>query len=149
MRLIAGLGTRAQIRSASGLSQVDYARWCDLRGSLDERRQVRTARTCFRHDPDAYLAALEGQAYEQTLPSWFLRFMCTDGFATGRNRTRNIAKWLIIFGISCSLASRSLADETVSRARMANATLARDFLFSSTPSFGRPALDDTGEVMRL
>ncbi|MGF3028112.1 ISNCY family transposase [Methylobacterium aquaticum] len=69
VRLIAGLGTRAQIRSASDLSQVDHARWRDLRRSLDKRRQARTARTRFRHDPDAYLAALERQAHQQTLPS--------------------------------------------------------------------------------
>lgn len=69
VRLIAGLGTRAQIRSARDLGQVDHARWRDLRRSLAKRRQARTDRTRFRHDPDAYLAALETQAHQQTLPS--------------------------------------------------------------------------------
>ena len=69
VRLVAGIGTRAQVLSGRDLGRVDCARWQDLRRSLDQRRQARVARTRFRRDPDAYLIALERQAQQPALPS--------------------------------------------------------------------------------
>ncbi len=69
VRLVAGITTRLQVRSGRDLGRVDYGQWQDLRRQLERRRQARTARTRFRRDPDAYLAALERQAGQPTLPS--------------------------------------------------------------------------------
>jgi len=69
VRLLAGLTTRLQAPSSRDLGRVDYGRWYNLRRQLEFRRQARTARTRFRRDPDAYLAALEHQAEQPTLPS--------------------------------------------------------------------------------
>jgi hypothetical protein len=69
VRLVAGIATRLQAPSSRDLGQVDYGQWQDLRRQLERRRQARTARTRFRRDPDAYLAALERQASQPTLPS--------------------------------------------------------------------------------
>ena len=67
VRLVAGITTRLQAPSSRDLGQVDYGQWQDLRRQLERRRQARTARTRFRRDPDAYLAALERQASQPTL----------------------------------------------------------------------------------
>jgi hypothetical protein len=69
VRLVAGIGTRAQALSGRDLGQIDPAHWRDLRRSLERGRQARTARTRFRRDPDAYLTALERQAQQSTLLS--------------------------------------------------------------------------------
>jgi hypothetical protein len=69
VRLVAGITTRLQVPSGRDLGRVDYGQWQDLRRQLERRRQARTARTRFRRDPDAYLAALELQAQQPTLPS--------------------------------------------------------------------------------
>ncbi|MFH6787055.1 MULTISPECIES: hypothetical protein [Methylobacterium] len=68
VQLIAGVVTRAPIRAAEDLGQVDYSRWRDLRCSVDRGRQTRAARTRYRHDRDACLAALESQGHQQILP---------------------------------------------------------------------------------
>ena len=69
VRLVAGITTRLQAPSSRELGRVDYGQWQDLRRQLECRRQARTARTRFRRDPDAYLAALERQVHQSTLPS--------------------------------------------------------------------------------
>jgi hypothetical protein len=69
VRLVAGISTRLQPPTAQTLGGVDLGQWQDLRRQLERRRQARTARTRFRRDPDAYLAALERQARQPTLPS--------------------------------------------------------------------------------
>jgi hypothetical protein len=69
VRLVAGLGTRAQTLSGRDFGRIDHAQWRELRRSLDRGRQARTARTRFRRDPDAYLRTLEQQAQQPTLPS--------------------------------------------------------------------------------
>lgn len=68
VRLVAGVATRLQVPSGRDLARVDYSQWQDLRRQLERRRQARTARTRFRRDPDAYLAALERKARQPTLP---------------------------------------------------------------------------------
>ena len=57
------------LRTAAALGRVSRRRWSDLRGRLDQRRHARTLRTRFRRDPAAYLAALEQQACQPTLPA--------------------------------------------------------------------------------
>jgi hypothetical protein len=69
VRLIAATATRVFAPSARELGAVDKEHWRRLRQRLDHGRQARTLRTRFRHDPAAYLAALEQQACQLALPS--------------------------------------------------------------------------------
>ena len=68
VRLIAGVGTRLAPPSARDLARVDRVRWRGIRRSLDLRHQTRTLQSRFRRSPDAYLASLERQARQLTLP---------------------------------------------------------------------------------
>lgn len=68
VRLIAGLVTRSSPPTARDLARVDRTRWRHLRQTLDQRRHSRTLQSRFRRDPDTYLAALEQQARQLTLP---------------------------------------------------------------------------------
>lgn len=68
VRLVAGLVTRANPPTARELARVDRQRWKKVRQNLDQRRYTRTQQSRFRRDPDAYLAALEAQAGQLTLP---------------------------------------------------------------------------------
>ena len=68
VRLIAGAGTRLAPPSVRDLAHVDRVRWQAIRKSLDRRRHTRTLQSRFRRNPDAYLADLESQARQLTLP---------------------------------------------------------------------------------
>jgi hypothetical protein len=68
VRLIAGAGTRLAPPSARDLARVDRVRWQGIRKTLDLRRHTRTLQSRFRRSPDAYLANLESQARQLTLP---------------------------------------------------------------------------------
>ena len=68
VRLIAATSTRLHPPTARDLGRVSRGRWRELRRRLDQRRQARTLRARFRRDPGAYLAALERQACQPTLP---------------------------------------------------------------------------------
>src|SRR5215203_1606392 len=69
VRLIAATATRAWLPSARELGAANREHWRRLRQRLAKGRQARTLRTRFRHDPVAYLAALEHQACQSALPS--------------------------------------------------------------------------------
>ena len=69
VRLIAAAATRIKPPTAVVLGRVDQAAWKDMRQRLGQRRHARALRTRFRRDPDAYLATLEQQACQLTLPS--------------------------------------------------------------------------------
>jgi hypothetical protein len=69
VRLIAATATRLHPPTARILGQVSQKQWRDLRHRLEPRRQARTLRTRFRRNPDAYLAALEQQACQPSLPA--------------------------------------------------------------------------------
>lgn len=69
VRLIAATATRLRPVAARELGRVSREAWTDLRRRLDQRRHPRTLRTRFRRDPDTYLAALEQQACQLTLPT--------------------------------------------------------------------------------
>jgi hypothetical protein len=69
VRLIAATATRVRLPSARELGAANREHWRSLRQRLERGRQARTLRTRFRHDPAAYLAALEHQACQSALPS--------------------------------------------------------------------------------
>jgi hypothetical protein len=68
VRLVAATATRLNPPTVHELAHVDRQRWRELRQKLDRRRHTRTLQTRFRRDPEAYLAALEQQASQLTLP---------------------------------------------------------------------------------
>jgi hypothetical protein len=68
VRLIAATATRVCAPSAQELGAANREHWRSLRQRLEKGRQARTLRTRFRHDPAAYLAALEHQVCQLTLP---------------------------------------------------------------------------------
>jgi hypothetical protein len=67
-RVIAGLATR--LRPEEGLLLRDgyVADWQELRAELEQRRESRRKQRRFRHDPAAYLTALEHRCLQLTLP---------------------------------------------------------------------------------
>ena len=69
VRLIAAAATRIKPPTAAALGQADQAAWKNMRQRLGQRRHARTLRTRFRRNPDAYLATLEQQACQLTLPA--------------------------------------------------------------------------------
>ena len=68
-RLVSGLATRLRPKEGLQLSPGYVARWRELRGELERRRESRRKQRRFRHDPDAYLADLEKQCLQLSLPS--------------------------------------------------------------------------------
>src|SRR5271165_429991 len=68
-RLVSGLATRLRPEEGLQLSPGYVARWRELRGELERRRESRRQQRRFRHDPDAYLADLEKQCLQLSLPS--------------------------------------------------------------------------------
>jgi hypothetical protein len=71
VRLVAAVATRLAPPSADDLLPVDLARWQALRHQLAARHEARRAQRRFRHDPAAYLAALEAQLLKPVLPAQF------------------------------------------------------------------------------
>ena len=67
--MVAATATRLRPISARELGRVNLTDWKAVRRRLDQRRRARTLRTRFRRDPDAYLAELEQQACQLTLPT--------------------------------------------------------------------------------
>ena len=68
VQLIAAMATRLHGFAAWELVPEDISDWKSLRRELDTRRQRRTLRRRFRHDPESYLAALEAALLQLTLP---------------------------------------------------------------------------------
>ena len=68
-RLVAATATRLRPVTAGELARADRRAWAELRRRLDDRRRGRTLRSRFRRDPAAYLADLEQQLSQLTLPS--------------------------------------------------------------------------------
>lgn len=69
VRLIAATATRIRPPSGCELGRANRQAWSELRQRLDQRRHARTLRTRFRRDPNAYLAELELQTCQLTLPA--------------------------------------------------------------------------------
>ncbi|HEX5503546.1 MAG TPA: ISNCY family transposase [Thermomicrobiales bacterium] len=69
VRVVAALATRRQPFAGADLRPTDLARWRALRRQLHTRQAARGAQRRFRHDPDAYLAALEEALCKAGLPA--------------------------------------------------------------------------------
>jgi hypothetical protein len=69
VRLVAAVATRQAPVAPHELQPSDLARWRTLRQSLNVRHEARRRQLRFRRNPDAYLAALEGQLLRSALPS--------------------------------------------------------------------------------
>lgn len=67
VRIVAAAATRLAPVQGSELAPKDTAAWLTLRTTLRERRRPRVMGRHFRHDPDAYLRALE-EELRRTLP---------------------------------------------------------------------------------
>ena len=71
VRLLAATATRVRAPTTRELGAANREHWRCLRQRLERGRRARTLRTRFRHDPTAYLTALELQGCQSTLPSYF------------------------------------------------------------------------------
>jgi len=68
VRVVAAAATRLQPFAAQDLMPEDIHDWQTLRRALTTRRQHRTLRLRFRRDPAAYLAKLEADFLQLSLP---------------------------------------------------------------------------------
>ena len=68
VRVVAAAATRLQSFSAQDLAPQEREGWQTLRRGLTIRRQHRTLRLRFRRDPAAYLAKLEADFLQLSLP---------------------------------------------------------------------------------
>ena len=68
VRLVAAAATRVQPFAAHDLTPEDVRSWQTLRRALATRRQHRTLRLRFRRNPAAYLARLEADFLQLSLP---------------------------------------------------------------------------------
>ena len=67
-RLLASVVGQCQVMDAADLAPTDLLAWQTLRHELDFRAEARRAQHRFRHDPAAYLATLESQLLQSSLP---------------------------------------------------------------------------------
>ena len=67
-RLLASAVGQCQVMDAADLAPTDLLAWQTLRHELDFRAEARRAQHRFRHDPAAYLATLESQLLQSSLP---------------------------------------------------------------------------------
>jgi hypothetical protein len=69
VQIVSWAATRLRSFQGEELAPHNLRAWQELRHALDTRRQQRVHRRRFRRDPDAYLAALEKELLQLTLPS--------------------------------------------------------------------------------
>jgi hypothetical protein len=69
VKVVAGLATRLRTFSSEDIRPADTGEWKQLRADLDTRRATRRQQLRFRRDPAKYLAALEKEFIQLTLPS--------------------------------------------------------------------------------
>jgi len=69
VQIVAAASTRASPPKPSDLQPTSIPSWQSLRTQLDQRQQRRIQRTRFRRDPQSYLAKLETQILQPTLPA--------------------------------------------------------------------------------
>src|SRR5262249_30181804 len=67
-RVISGLATRLRPEEGLVLLPGDVGEWKALRAALETRRESRRKQRRFRHNPGAYLKALEQRCLQLTLP---------------------------------------------------------------------------------
>jgi hypothetical protein len=68
VRVVASVATRLHHFCAADLQPTDVVRWYTLRDELETRQQLRRAQFRFRRAPDAYLATLEHNLLQLSLP---------------------------------------------------------------------------------
>jgi len=68
VRVVAAVAARARPFAAEELPPTDLAAWRTLREQLAYRQAARCAQRRFRHDPQAYLTALEDALFRASLP---------------------------------------------------------------------------------
>ena len=68
-RVVSGLATRLRPEEGLVLRPGYVEGWQELRAELERRREARRKQRRFRHDPATYLAQLEQQCLQLTLPS--------------------------------------------------------------------------------
>jgi len=68
-RVISGLATRLRPEEGLVLRPGYVEQWQELRADLERRRESRRKQRRFRHDPAAYLAQLERQCLQLSLPA--------------------------------------------------------------------------------
>jgi hypothetical protein len=68
VRVVAAAATRIRHFTAQELIPDDLVAWQTLRGTMATRRQHRTRRLRFRREPAAYLARLEADFLQLSLP---------------------------------------------------------------------------------
>jgi hypothetical protein len=69
VRVVAAVVTRGHSFDDVALRPTDLPAWQALRQQLRTRQDARCAQRRFRHDPDAYLAALEDALVRASLPA--------------------------------------------------------------------------------
>jgi hypothetical protein len=69
VRVLSGLATRLRPEEGLVLRPGYVERWQELRAGLERRREARRKQRQFRQDPAAYLAKLEEQCLQLSLPS--------------------------------------------------------------------------------
>lgn len=69
VRLLAAAATRLRTYAARDLIPFNLSAWRQLHQQLEQRRQNRTLRRRFRRDPSVFLAHLEQQLIQLTLPA--------------------------------------------------------------------------------
>jgi len=69
VRLIASAVSRLRPLTAADLRPRSVSAWRQLRRELDQRQETRRQQRRFRHDPNAYLAAVEERLLKATLPT--------------------------------------------------------------------------------
>jgi hypothetical protein len=69
VRVVAAVASRGHAFSSSDLRPTDLGRWRKLRRELRYRHDARRAQLRFRRAPEAYLANLERQLLQPSLPS--------------------------------------------------------------------------------
>jgi hypothetical protein len=69
VRVVAAVAARGHIFDDVALRPTDLPAWQALRQQLRTRQDARCAQRRFRHDPDAYLTALEDALFRASLPA--------------------------------------------------------------------------------
>jgi hypothetical protein len=67
-RVVASVATRARPFTAGELRPPDCSKWRQLRAGLEDRHETRREQLRFRREPRTYLARLEAQLLQPSLP---------------------------------------------------------------------------------
>jgi hypothetical protein len=68
VRVVASVATRTRPLTADELRPTDWTKWRQLRAGLEDRHETRREQLRFRREPHTYLARLEAQLLQPSLP---------------------------------------------------------------------------------